>query len=97
MKDKIKFNADKHVLTLIDEWQTWLYAQKRFSAHTLDAYMRDLSFFINFFQNVTIDTLASLDVRDFRRFISHRAALGLEKTSLSREISAFKNFFNWLL
>ncbi|MBR2300002.1 MAG: tyrosine recombinase XerC [Alphaproteobacteria bacterium] len=96
MKNKITFQATPDVQTFIEEWQAWLSKEKRFSPHTMQAYGRDLSFFINFFENVSADFLAHLEIRDFRRFISHRASLGLEKSSLSREISAIKNFFHWL-
>ncbi|HCU59277.1 MAG TPA: recombinase XerC [Alphaproteobacteria bacterium] len=96
MKQALKFNASSEVQSLIKDWADWLLKEKRFSPHTLQAYCRDLSFFINFFENVSTDFLTHLEIRDFRRFISHRASLGLEKSSLSREISAVKNFFNWL-
>lgn len=96
MKNQIKFNTSPEVLSLINAWQNWLLYEKRFSAHTVEAYMRDLSFFINFFENTDIAFIKTADIRDFRRFISSRAALNIKKSSLSREISAVKNFFNWL-
>jgi len=96
MTNNITFKAKPDLLTLIKEWQNWLSKERRFSAHTLEAYSRDLSFFINFFEDSDVDFLKMLELRDFRRFISHRAALDITKTSLSREISAIKNFFNWL-
>jgi len=96
MKNEIKFSADVQVLCLIDGWRNWLLYEKRFSEHTVDAYMRDLSFFINFFEKINVDFLRTASVRDFRKFISYRAGLELEKSSLSREISAIKNFFKWL-
>jgi len=97
MNKNIKFNANSDVSDLVKAWQDWLLYEKHFSEHTLEAYSRDLSFFINFFENVDVDFLAHADVRDFRRFISARAALDIEKSSLSREVSALKNFFKWLL
>lgn len=96
MKYQIHFNASPEVQNLIKAWQNWLFYEKRFSEHTLEAYSRDLSFFINFFDHVDSDFLKKADVRDFRRFISERAALDIQKSSLSREISAVKNFFRWL-
>lgn len=96
MKQQIKFNASKEVQNLIDQWQHYLAYERRYSPLTLEAYARDLSFFINFFECPDLNFLASMTIRDFRRYISHRATKDLEKTSLSREISAFKNFFNWL-
>jgi len=96
MKALIKFNAPDDVKTLAFSWADFLEKERRYSAHTVEAYMRDLSFFINFFENISVDFLENMDVRDFRRYISHRAAQDLEKTSLSREISAVRNFFRWL-
>ena len=45
---------------------------------------------------VNLDFLSSIDIRDFRSFITHRAQKNIKKSSLAREISAFKNFFKWL-
>ena len=97
MRYNTAFRAPPEILSLIEAWQDWLLYEKHFSEHTLEAYSRDLSFFINFFENVDINFLQTADVRDFRRFISARAALDIEKSSLSREVSAIKNFFKWLL
>jgi integrase/recombinase XerC len=98
MKEEIRYNADAVLLQTIEKWQLWLKNERRYSAHTLEAYSRDLSFFINFFDQhpVTLDFLEKLDIRNFRQFIGSRAAQHLEKSSLAREISALKNFFNWL-
>ena len=96
MKNQIKFDTSSEVLSLINDWQNWLEKERRFSPHTLDAYSRDLSFFINFFPNLTPHALASMSLHDFRSFIKHRAALDIEKSSLSREISALKNFFSFI-
>jgi len=98
MKQAIKYKTDSHLSQIISEWQNWLRDERRYSAHTVEAYARDLSFFINFFARpqTTIDTLQQLEIYDFRRYISARANKNLKKTSLAREISAFKNFFNWL-
>ncbi|MBQ7303743.1 MAG: tyrosine recombinase XerC [Alphaproteobacteria bacterium] len=100
MKNKITYKAQDDVINVIKAWENYLSVEKRFSVHTVSAYMRDLSFFINYFadkgESVDTEFLSSLDVREFRSFISHRAAMHLEKSSVAREISAFKNFFKWL-
>lgn len=97
MKEKIKYQASAEVCTLIEQWQNWLKNERRYSEHTLDAYVRDLSCFINFFNNPLYKSdLENMEVHDFRRFISWRASKHLEKSSLARELSAIKNFFKWL-
>ena len=39
---------------------------------------------------------AKLEVRDFRAYLSQRAARHIDKSSLARELSTLKNFFKWL-
>ena len=96
MKEDIKFHAPVEIQDLILSWKDWLEKERRYSVHTLDAYMRDLSFFINFFKNIDIAFLEKMEVHDFRRYIRSRASLNISKSSLARELSAIKNFFNWL-
>lgn len=98
MKEAIKYNADSELLKTIEKWQQWLRYERRYSEHTLNAYSRDLAFFINFFAEkpLTLDCLEKLEIADFRSFVSHRAGKHLEKSSLAREISSVKNFFKWL-
>lgn len=97
MKQTIKYNVTDEVGSLVSQWLSWLKDERRYSAHTLDAYARDFSAFSFFFDKpLSLKRLAKLDVRDFRSFISARAAKHLEKTSLAREISTVKNFFRWL-
>ena len=101
MKREIKYNASREIKQLIAQWQSWLLNERRYSPHTLDAYSRDLSGFFDFAAEhlgkvpETAD-LAKLEVRDFRAYLSQRAARHIDKSSLARELSTLKNFFKWL-
>lgn len=99
MKQEIKYNADSTLREIIVRWQDWLLKQRRYSLHTLDAYSRDLAIFLEKVSPNKILGLADiekLEVRDFRRFLSGRAAQYINKSSMGRELSAVKNFFKWL-
>lgn len=98
MKQPLNFNADNKLNSIIERWQAWLLNERRYSEHTLDAYSRDLACFLNkvFVSSASLEDLQKLEVRDFRRFISSRSAQQIEKSSLSRELSAVKNFYKWL-
>ncbi|MBQ7632793.1 MAG: tyrosine recombinase XerC [Alphaproteobacteria bacterium] len=99
MKEEIRFNADEELCQIIKRWQAWLLKERLFSEHTLDGYSRDLAIFmqkINPDRALSLQDLAQLEVRDFRRFLSDRAAQYINKSSLCRELSAVKNFFKWL-
>lgn len=101
MKSEIKYNVSREIKQLIAQWQSWLLNERRYSPHTLDAYSRDLSGFFDFAAEhlgkvpETAD-LAKLEVRDFRAYLSQRAARHIDKSSLARELSTLKNFFKWL-
>ncbi len=94
----IDFNADRNLSAVIEQWQSWLLNERRFSEHTLDGYSRDLAVFLKetFSAPASLDDLRNAEVRDFRRFIAKRSAENIEKSSLSREISSIKNFYKWL-
>ncbi len=101
MKKEIEYKADSQIKELILQWQRWLVDERRYSAHTLDAYARDLAAFFEFLHThldriPTLDDLAQLEVRDFRAFLSSRAAKYIEKSSMSRELSSLRNFYKWL-
>lgn len=99
MKETIKFNANSTLLQLIKKWQKWLLSERLYSVHTLDAYSRDLSLFLQKIspnEPVSPKYLTKLDVHDFRRFLSTRAAQDINKNSIGRELSSVKNFFKWL-
>jgi integrase/recombinase XerC len=99
VKEAINFYADADLLNLIGKWQKWLAKERMYSPHTLDGYSRDLALFLRDIKDtktVSVADLEKLEVRDFRRFLSIRAAQNINKSSLGREISAIKNFFRWL-
>ncbi len=101
MKTEIRYKASSEVVEQIRRWRNWLAAERRFSAHTVDAYVRDLNIFFNFLSDYqrSLPTLADLQkigIRGFRAFLSARADKHVEKTSVAREISSLKNFFKYL-
>lgn len=99
MKQNIIFNADEILLSYIKHWQDYLLKERLFSTHTLDAYGRDFAIFLKIIgkdKKLSISDLQNLDVRDFRYFLSRRAAQDINKSSVGRELSAVRNFFKWL-
>lgn len=101
MKTEITYEAASEVIEQIHRWQGWLAGERRFSAHTVDAYSRDLSLFFKFLHEYqrslpTIEDLQKLEVRAFRAFLSARADNHLEKTSMARELSTLRNFYKYL-
>ncbi len=91
----------KNLKDLIDHWQSWLQHTRRFSKHTIIAYRTDLDGFLIFIQNhlgqeVTIDLLVSLSIRDFRSWLSNRAQQDYTSRSTARALSVLRNFYRFL-
>lgn len=96
----ILFACAPDVAALISEWQSWLAAERRASAHTLDAYSRDLAAFLTFLtahlgEHPTRGHLAALEAADFRAYLAARTQEGLSKTSLARAMSTLRGFYKW--
>lgn len=96
MNKKIISDMPLEVRKWIEAWCHYLQHERQYSPHTVAAYVRDLSFFMAFFKPADTDFFSQTSVTDFRRYISHRAAQNLKKTSLARELSVVRNFFKFL-
>ena len=89
---------DKKLSKVIDRWIDYLEIQRKYSHHTINSYLSDLKFFLEYFSNpdISILDLKKLEIRDFRNFFSHRAKDNIQKASIAREESSIRNFFKWM-
>jgi integrase/recombinase XerC len=93
--------AEPALIRAIEDWRQWLSIERNCSAHTLDAYGRDLAAFLNFLaehegHRVGLADLTSLTGADFRGYLARRAGDGLTKSSTARGLSSLRNFFRFL-
>lgn len=96
----VGFSAEGSLVRAIADWQSWLQHERRASAHTLDAYNRDLAAFLDFLTEhlgalPDTATLAGLTPADFRAWLARRAADGLARSSTARALATIRNFFRW--
>ncbi len=99
--EKLKLIAEPAVLDAIGEWRRWLADEKRSSGHTIDAYQRDITAFLNFLcQHLGhppgIPDLARLGATDFRSYLAERASRNLARTSTARAMSTLRGFFRFM-
>ena len=94
--------AEPAVVKALADWQDWLTHEKHYSAHTLDAYSRDVISFFKFLGRHLghapgLEDLDRLSTRDFRGYLARQNAEGLERTSTARAMSTLKTFFKYLV
>ena len=89
---------DEKLGKVIERWIDYLEVQRKYSHHTINSYLSDLKFFLEYFSNpnISLQDLDNLEIRDFRNFFSHRAKGNIQKVSIAREESAIRNFFKWM-
>ena len=94
--------AEPAVVKALTDWQDWLTHEKHYSAHTLDAYSRDVISFFKFLGRHLghapgLEDLDRLSTRDFRGYLARQNAEGLKRTSTARAMSTLKTFFKYLV
>ncbi|MEP6907962.1 MAG: tyrosine recombinase XerC [Pseudoxanthomonas sp.] len=82
---------------MIEDFLSHLQVERRMSAHTLDAYRRDLAALLQWTSAQDIGDLASLQTEQLRAFVAAEHRRGLAPKSLQRRLSACRSYFNWLL
>lgn len=84
-------------LDRLDRFAQHLRHERRLSPHTLDNYLRDLRQLCSFCERQSIDDWAALNAHQLRGYVAWRHRSGIAGSSLQRELSAIRTFFNYLL
>jgi integrase/recombinase XerC len=80
----------------VEAFLAHLAVERRMSAHTLDAYRRDLAALAAWVAAQSLDVLA-LKNDELRAFVASEHRRGLSPKSLQRRLSACRSFYRWQL
>ena len=83
--------------TDVDDFLAHLEVERRMSAHTLDAYRRDLAALAAWAERDGGPGLLALDSAAIRAFVAAEHRRGLSPKSLQRRLSGCRSFYQWLL
>ena len=75
-----------------EQFFAFLKVEQGVSAHTLRAYQKDLTEFLDFAPN----SLKKIDYLDIRSYLASLHARKLKKTTISRKLAAIRSFFKFL-
>lgn len=97
----IEFAAEPALVRAVEDWRAWLRHERRCSAHTLDAYGRDLAAFFAFLGEHLgyppgLSDLEALKPADFRSYLADRNRRGQARASTARAMSSVRGFFRFL-
>jgi integrase/recombinase XerC len=81
----------------IVEFLAHLQVERRMSAHTLDAYRRDLAALDAWAGEQKVGDVVALYGEQLRAFIAAEHRRGMSPKSLQRRLSACRSFYSWLL
>ncbi|MEW6648285.1 MAG: tyrosine recombinase XerC [Pseudomonadota bacterium] len=84
-------------LDWIERYAQHLRHERRLSPHTLDNYLRDLRHLGEFCDRQDIADWGALQAPQIRAYVAWRHRSGIGGSSLQRELSAIRSFFNYLL
>ena len=85
-----------------NNWLDYLSNIKKLSQNSVVSYKNDLSKFFIFFQdyiekNIGLKEIESIEISEFRSFLTYRRNSEISSNSIARNISALKSFFRFLI
>lgn len=84
-------------MSAVQAFLSYLQVERRMSAHTLDAYQRDLAALSEWCETQQTGEPRNLHGDQLREFIASEHRRGLSAKSLQRRLSACRSFYTWLL
>lgn len=92
------FNSQLAVMNNLKSFQDYLQLEKKYSLHTVNAYVNDLLFFQTFLKmNFDTDALEVVNYSMIRSWIVSMIDSGISNNSVNRKVSSLKAFYKFLL
>ena len=88
---------ERTIVSGVEDFLSHLQVERRTSAHTLDAYRRDLQALSDWSATQAVADVGATDTEQLRAFITAENRRGLSPKSLQRRLSACRSYFSWLL
>lgn len=80
---------------MLNDFQKYLLLEKRYSSHTLTAYLKDIEQFYQYVQQKT-DVIIT-DIVSIRSWIIHLSEKNYSKKTINRKISSLKKYYKYLI
>lgn len=88
----------KSIMSNLNSFQDYLQLEKKYSLHTVNAYVNDLTFFQEFLKtNFDTESLEEVNYSMIRSWIVAMVDDGISNSSVNRKVSSLKSFYKFLL
>ena len=81
----------------LNDFKNFIESEKKYSKHTVNAYVNDLDEFNNFLKLNSVQLNEKLNYSFIRQWIVELSENGLSTRSINRKISSLKSYFNFLI
>lgn len=85
------------MLDCLNKFERYLKIEKNHSIYTVQNYVQDITIFLEYMKQKGITKVSCIDYDAIRSYLSYLYTRGLSKNSVSRNLSALRTFFKWLL
>lgn len=85
------------MLDCLNKFERYLKIEKNHSIYTVQNYVQDITIFLEYMKQKGITKVSCIDYDAIRSYLSYLYTRGLSKSSVSRNLSALRTFFKWLL
>lgn len=82
---------------MLDKFESYLVAEKRFSAHTVTAYLKDVSQFLEAIDIVLLEDIKEVKYSLIRSWMVTLIDQGIANRSVNRKLSTLRTFFKWCM
>ena len=82
--------------TVLGEYERHLLSERNLSAHTVRAYLRDITGVLEHARRLGLVDVTEIDLRTLRSWLAKEQTTGKARTTLARRASAVRVFTNWL-
>ena len=84
------------MVRLLGDYERHLVSERDLAAHTVRAYLGDISSLLDHCQRLGIDDVADLDLRTLRSWLARLQTMGRSRTTIARRATAARVFTAWL-
>jgi integrase/recombinase XerC len=81
----------------VERFERHLATERRLSAHTVSAYLREIAAFRQWCQRMGLKNWKRIDGAQLRSYAARSHAAGLQPRSIQRRLSALRTFFSFLM